>query len=167
DIRLTRNVERASPTTASIAHLGGGTRRCAAAAHPTNAPVSGEIARPRAYTPAMPQRPPSAAMPAPTWLPRFCNGPTLFAVVIVAELVALVIVLVPDGVPQPWLRRLAVVTVYVQWLALLNVVVLCSLRGMLDRVGLAGGFVLAWCASVLVTALGALVICRLDQALSL
>jgi len=103
----------------------------------------------------------------PTWLPRFCSGPTLFAVMIVAELVALVIVLVPDAAPQSWLRRLAVVTVYVQWLALLNAVVLCSLRGMLDRFGSAGGFVLAWCASVLVTALGALAICRLDQALSL
>ena len=114
----------------------------------------------RARTPRSNQSP-------PTWLPRFCSGPTLFAVMVVAELVALVIVLVPDAAPQSWLLRLAVVSVYVQWLALLNAVVLCSLRGLLERLGLAGGFVLAWCASVFVTALGALVICRLDQALSL
>ncbi len=104
---------------------------------------------------------------ARSWLPRFCSGPTLFAVMIVAELVALVIVLAGDATPSGGWRRLAVVSVYVQWLALLNAVVLCSLRGALERLGLAWGFFIAWCASVVVTALGALVVCRLDQALGL
>ncbi|HEY6543370.1 MAG TPA: histidine kinase [Dokdonella sp.] len=108
-----------------------------------------------------------ADVPARSWLPRFCSGPTLFAVMIVAELVALVIVLAGDAAQTGGWRRLAVVSVYVQWLALLNAVVLCSLRGTLERLGLARGFSIAWCASVVVTALGALVVCRLDQALGL
>ena len=108
--------------------------------------------------------PPSVA---PNWLPQFCSGPTLFAVMIVAELVALVIVLAPDASLRPGLPRLGVTSVYVQWLALLNVVVLCSLRRALASLSARAGFVIAWIASVLVTALASAVVCRMDQALGL
>ena len=59
-------------------------------------------------------------------LPEFCSLPTLFAVMIVAELVALVVVLAPDASGRAWLPRLGVASVYVQWLALLNIVVLLT-----------------------------------------
>ncbi len=108
-----------------------------------------------------------ARAPAPAWLPQFCSAPALFAVMIVAELVALVIVLAPEMNPRPWLPRLGVITVYVQWLALLAVVVLCSLRNALARVATRSGFLVAWSASVLVIALASAVICRMDQALGL
>ena len=62
------------------------------------------------------------------WLPEFCSLPTLFAVMIVAELVALVVVLAPDPDARPWLPRLGVASVYVQWLALLNAVARCVNR---------------------------------------
>ena len=103
----------------------------------------------------------------PNWLPQFCSAPTLFAVTIVAELVALVIVLAPESQLRPWLPRLGVVSVYVQWLALLNAVVLCSLRRPLERLGARAGFVIAWVASLLVTALASAVVCQMDQALGL
>ena len=103
----------------------------------------------------------------PNWLPQFCSAPTLFAVTIVAELVALVIVLAPESHLRPWLPRLGVVSVYVQWLALLNAVVLCSLRRPLERLGARVGLVVAWICSLLVTALASAVVCQMDQALGL
>jgi two-component system sensor histidine kinase AlgZ len=109
----------------------------------------------------------AAPVTATAWLPQFCSAPTLFAVMIVAELVALVIVLAPEMNPRPWLPRLGVVSVYVQWLALLNAVVLCSLRGPLEQLRLRAGFVLAWVVSLLVTALASAVVYQMDQALGL
>ena len=107
------------------------------------------------------------ASTSPTWLPQFCSAPTLFAVMIVAELVALVIVLAPEPHLRPWLPRLGVVSVYVQWLALLNAVVLCSLRKPLQNLDARTGFFIAWVASLLVTALASAVVCQMDQALGL
>lgn len=101
------------------------------------------------------------------WLPQFCSLPTLFAVMVVAEIVALVVVFAPDIHARAWLPRLGVASVYVEWLALLNSVVLCSMRQALERLPVRSGFVLAWLLCVVVTALGAAVICRMDQALGL
>lgn len=109
----------------------------------------------------------SASTSAHNWLPQFCSAPTLFAVMVVAELVALVIVLAPEPQLRPWLPRLGVASVYVQWLALLNAVVLCSLRRPLQNCAVRTGFLIAWVVSVLVTALAAAVICQMDQALRL
>jgi two-component system sensor histidine kinase AlgZ len=101
------------------------------------------------------------------WLPQFCSLPTLFAVMVVAELVALIVVLAPDSYVRPWLPRLGVASVYAQWLALLNAVVLCSMRQALERLPARAGFVLAWLFCIAVTALGAAVVCQMDQALGL
>jgi len=101
------------------------------------------------------------------WLPQFCSLPTLFAVMIVAELVALVVVLAPDPALRPWLPRLGVASVYVQWLALLNAVVLCSMRQPLDRLSARAAFVIAWLLSIAVTVLGSAVVWQMDQALGL
>ena len=101
------------------------------------------------------------------WLPQFCSLPTLFAVMVVAEIVALVVVFAPDVHVRPWLPRLGVASVYVEWLALLNAVVLCSMRQALERLPARAGFVVAWLLCVVVTALGAAVVCRMDQALEL
>ena len=126
---------------------------------------------PAPYNPAMGQGPliRRNARPERThaWLPQFCSLPTLFAVMIVAELVALIVVLAPDQHVRALLPRLGVTTVYVQWLALLNVTVLCSMRGFLERMSARTGFIVAWLLSVAVSALGSAVVCQLDQALGL
>jgi two-component system sensor histidine kinase AlgZ len=101
------------------------------------------------------------------WLPQFCSLPTLFAVMVVAEIVALIVVFAPDLHARPWLPRLGVASVYVEWLALLNAVVLCSMRQALERLPVRVGFLVAWLLCVVVTALGAAVVCRMDQALEL
>lgn len=113
------------------------------------------------------QRAVSAPPRASTWLPHFCSAPTLFAVMIVAELVALVVVLAPEADPRPWLPRLGVASVYIQWLALLNAVVLCSLRVPLGRLDARNGFVVAWLMSILITTVASAVVCRMDQELGL
>ncbi|MCK9539650.1 sensor histidine kinase [Dokdonella sp.] len=115
-------------------------------------------------------RPSAARAPAPAGgLPPFCSAPTLFAVMVVAEMVALVLVLAPLPVAdaEPWLERLGVVSLYVQWLALLNAVVLCSLRASLQPLATTTGLAIAWAVSVAVTALASLLVCRIDQALGL
>jgi two-component system sensor histidine kinase AlgZ len=104
---------------------------------------------------------------APSWLPQFCSAPTLFAVMVVVELVALVIVLAPDAGSQAWLPRLGVVSLYVQWLALINSVVLCSLRRPLEQLRTRTGFVVAWVISIAVTALASAIVCQMDLALNL
>lgn len=104
---------------------------------------------------------------AANWLPQFCSAPTLFAVMVVAELVALVVVLVPEQEARPLLPRLGVTSLYVQWLALLNVVVLCSLRQPLARFRVRTAYLLAGAAGVAVTALGSAVVCRMAQELGL
>lgn len=112
-------------------------------------------------------RQPSAKLPpAPTWMPTFCSVPTLFVLMLVGELVALVVVLAPQDSPREWLPHLGTTSVYVQWLVLLNAVVLCSLRVPLQRLPTLAGFFLAWLAAVATTALASLVVCRIDQALA-
>ncbi len=104
---------------------------------------------------------------AAAWMPTFCSTPTLFVLMIVGELVALVIVLAPQDSPREWLPRLATTSVYVQWLVLLNAVVLCSLREVLQRLLSAIGFVVAWCMVIVTTTLASWLVCRIDQALAL
>ncbi|MGA8277272.1 MAG: sensor histidine kinase [Rhodanobacteraceae bacterium] len=101
------------------------------------------------------------------WLPEFCTLPTLFAVMVVAELVALVVVLTSPSTAVAWWGRLGVTSVFVQWLALLDVVLLCSLRETLERVSARTGFALAWLCAVIGTALGSAVVHSMDRALRL
>ncbi|MEO7433245.1 MAG: histidine kinase [Dokdonella sp.] len=108
-----------------------------------------------------------ADSPATSWLPQFCSAPTLFAVMVVVELVALVIVLSPDAGTQPWLPRVGVVSLYVQWLALMNCVVLCSMRRPLERLPTRTGFLVAWVISIAVTTLASAIVCQMDLALDL
>ena len=110
---------------------------------------------------------PSTKQPdAPTWMPTFCSAPTLFVLMLVGELVALVVVLSPQDSPREWLPRLGTTSVYVQWLVLLNAVVLCSLRAALQRLPTLAGFLLAWSAAIATSALASAVVCRIDQALA-
>src|SRR5262252_4676208 len=81
------------------------------------------------------------ASPPPTraeelrWLPDFCSIPVVFAVMVVAELLVLVIVIAPTDETVPLLPRLATASAFVQWLALVCVVCLCQLQPRLQRLG--------------------------------
>jgi two-component system sensor histidine kinase AlgZ len=99
------------------------------------------------------------------WLPQFCSLPTLYALMVVAEIVALVIVMTSDRATGGWLGDLAIASVFVQWLALLNAVVLCSSRETLERLPPRYGFVFAWLLAVVATALGSAVVYSMNQVL--
>ncbi len=100
------------------------------------------------------------------WLPHFCRLPELFSLMVVAELVVVLLALAPPYA-HSGLRELGLASVFVQWLALLNAVVLCSLSEVLQRRSLRGGFVIAWLLSISTTALGSAVVYSMDHALGL
>jgi two-component system sensor histidine kinase AlgZ len=105
--------------------------------------------------------------PAPRWLPRFCSLPTLFAVMLVAELVVFIVLLAPGDHTRGWWSRLGVTSVFAQWLALLNAVMLCSLGAPLRRLSMRAGLFVAWLLTVVMTALASAVVQSLDRAAGL
>jgi|SRR5579883_2447120 two-component system sensor histidine kinase AlgZ len=111
--------------------------------------------------------PAPTAAPRPSWLPDFCSLPVLFAVMIVAELLVLVILIAPSDESRPLLPRLTTTSVFVQWLALLCAVCLCQLRAPLQRLPPWLGVAVAYVLMLLVTVLGSALVFRLDQELGL
>ncbi|MBX3691189.1 MAG: histidine kinase [Dokdonella sp.] len=101
------------------------------------------------------------------WLPQFCSLPTLFAVMVVAELVVIVLALAPARPLRETFAQLGIATVFVQWLALLNVVVLCSMRDAFARWPARVGFIVAWLLAIVTTGLGSAVVHAMDEALGL
>jgi two-component system sensor histidine kinase AlgZ len=75
------------------------------------------------------------------YLPDFCAAGTLFIVLLVAELVAIVLALAAHAPPGGFLLTLSRISFFVLWLALLGVGVMCQLRGWLERAGKTRAFV--------------------------
>jgi two-component system, LytTR family, sensor histidine kinase AlgZ len=65
------------------------------------------------------------------WLPNICEPQRLFVSLVVIQLVVLVIVLAPLGTSS--LENLGPVSLYAQWLGLMNVATLCQLRKFTGR----------------------------------
>jgi two-component system sensor histidine kinase AlgZ len=65
------------------------------------------------------------------FLPGFCDIQMVFAVVIIAELLALVLVLAGNPL-DPW-SQLGIVSLFLQWIALTSAAVLCLARPLLSR----------------------------------
>jgi len=114
---------------------------------------------------APPRQP--AAPPRPYWLPDFCSLPVLFAVMVVAELLVLVVLIAPGDESTPFLPRLTTASVFVQWLALMSAVCLCQLRPQLEKCTPLLGVMLAYALLLLVTFLGSEVVFAIDQKLGL
>jgi len=93
--------------------------------------------------------------------------PVLFAVMLIAELLVLVVVIAPDDEARPFLTRLTTSSVFVQWLALMCAVCLCQLRAQLEKLSPLIGVFVAYTLMLLVTALGSEVVFSLDQQLGL
>lgn len=84
------------------------------------------------------------------FLPDFCDVRTLFAVVLIAELLVFVLVLAqPSGVNR-W-QALGLYSLYVQWIALGCAVVLCLLRTWLARMRPAAAGIAAWLLILVIT----------------
>jgi two-component system, LytTR family, sensor histidine kinase AlgZ len=78
------------------------------------------------------------------YLPDFCAAGTIFVVVLVAALVAIVLTLAGNSEPGMFLVDLAGTALFVLWLALLSAAVLCRIRGWVEGFGKTQAFVLAY-----------------------
>ena len=111
--------------------------------------------------------PQDANAPAPHWLPNFCSLPVLFAVMVVAELLVLVILIAPSDEARPLLPRLTIATAFVQWIALLCALCLCTLRTQLLKLTPAVGLLIAYMLMITIALLGSALVFMLDQQLEL
>ena len=97
------------------------------------------------------------------FLPDFCRQESLVPVMVIAELLAVVLTAAQYGVDQQdLLVKFALVSLFVQWVAMCDLAVLCTLRGRMARLSdrWAGllGFVLLQLVTLAVTlAMGAIV----------
>jgi two-component system sensor histidine kinase AlgZ len=78
------------------------------------------------------------------YLPDFCAAGTLFIILLVAELVAIVLTLASHSPEGQFLLSLSKTSFFVLWLALLGTAVMCKLRGWLERAGKTRAFVLSF-----------------------
>jgi len=65
------------------------------------------------------------------FLPDFCNIRVIFLVVLIAELLAFVLALAPQATAADLWERLGIISMFVQWVALVNAALLCGLRPLL------------------------------------
>ena len=103
--------------------------------------------------------------PIRPWIPDFCRLPTLFAVIVGAELVVMILALAPLG-QQHW-RPIEFLTasLFAQLTALTSALLLCKLRDGLSRLHPIPGALLAWLLPVGVTALGAFLLFQINLGL--
>jgi two-component system sensor histidine kinase AlgZ len=102
--------------------------------------------------------------PATGFLPDFCSPRATFLLVLIAQLLAMLLALAQSGPLQEFWPRLALISLFVQWIALATALLLCIGRRWLQRLGTAAAttvtlsLMLGVCAGVSLTAawLGAL-----------
>ncbi len=88
-----------------------------------------------------------------TFLPDFCHIRIVFAVIIIAELLAFVLTLAtPSARGGDW-GYLSLVSIYIQWIALSSTAMLCWLRPRLNRLGNNGAALAAFALLLAITAL--------------
>ena len=85
------------------------------------------------------------------YLPDFCAAGTLFIVLLVAELVAIVLTLAAHTPEGQFLLLLSKTSFFVLWLALLGSAIMCQLRGHLERAGKTRAFVISFIVLVLMS----------------
>lgn len=95
---------------------------------------------------------PEDARPRTGFLPDFCSIRVLFIIVVVAELLAFILALAPRGPAAERWSRLALLSLFIQWVALSCTGLLCLLRARLNRLGNAAAGVCSYTLILLVTA---------------
>jgi two-component system sensor histidine kinase AlgZ len=89
----------------------------------------------------------------PFFLPSFCDVRIVFAVVVIAELLAFILTLVSPGVLENAWGNLGLISVFMQWIALTSAAVLCVCRPLLAHMGNSVAAVASYLLVLLVTAL--------------
>jgi len=83
-----------------------------------------------------PEQQPSSQEPSlddELFLPDFCNIRVIFLVVLIAELLAFVLALAPQESNNNLWERLGIISMFVQWVALVNAALLCGLRPLFKK----------------------------------
>ncbi len=88
--------------------------------------------------------PDSSSEDTQVYLPDFCAAGTLFVVLLVAELVAIVLTLAAHEPQGQFLIQLSKISFFVLWLALLGTAVMCQLRSRLESAGKTRAFVISF-----------------------
>jgi two-component system sensor histidine kinase AlgZ len=87
------------------------------------------------------------------FLPSFCDVRMVFAVIVIAELLAFMLTVVSPGViREPW-RNLGLISLFMQWIALGSAAVLCLGRPLLARLGNAAAAMVSYLLVLVVAAL--------------
>jgi len=66
------------------------------------------------------------------FLPNFCRGRAFFGIVVIAELLAIVITLIARRISENLFQDLALISLFVQWIALASAAALCAARRFLN-----------------------------------
>lgn len=101
------------------------------------------------------------------WVPDFCRLPTLFAVIIAAELVVVVLALSPLSVEPFSLPDFGSESLLAVWIALTSAMLLCKLREPLSRMPVLFSATVAWGIPVAVSLIGAWILLQIDLGLGL
>lgn len=92
----------------------------------------------------MSAEPESRNTPSQAYLPDFCAAGTVFVVILVAELVAILLTLAAYDTPGMFLIELSKNSLFILWLALLSAVVMCLFRTQLESTGKTRAFVISF-----------------------
>lgn len=101
------------------------------------------------------------------WLPDFCRAPLIFAVMVLAELVVLIVLLQPGGGADSFFARLGTLSFFAQWLALLCAALLCLTRRYVSKLGRSQQLLVTALIVLLTTVAFSHLVFVLDQALRL
>lgn len=86
-----------------------------------------------------------------TFLPDFCHIRIVFAVVVIAELLAIVLTLASPGSQEDHWGYLSLASLFIQWIALLSTATLCTLRPQLSKLSNSNAAVAAYALLLLIT----------------
>jgi two-component system sensor histidine kinase AlgZ len=78
------------------------------------------------------------------YLPDFCAANTVFVVVLIAELVAILLTLAAHDANSDFMIELAKASLFVLWLAILSAIVMCAFRNQLESAGRTRAFVVSF-----------------------
>jgi two-component system sensor histidine kinase AlgZ len=89
-------------------------------------------------------KPDSEQTESQAYLPDFCAAGTVFIVVLVTELVAILLTLAAHDTPGMFMIELAKTSMFVLWLGILSAVVMCAFRSRLESAGKTQAFVISF-----------------------
>ena len=91
------------------------------------------------------------------FLPDLCNTRAVMFLLILSEALVLALTLIETGLPRFSWQRFAIVSLFVQWVALLSVAALCQLRVLMSRLHVVSASALAMLITQAVTVLVSLI----------